>query len=244
VYTYNKCIQDSNLVYSGLPQIEGVKTGLGNAESIFKTIEVSDEKNIVKVISGKGEGGHTESEYDYWFEYYKEGIERLLQLRLNSIGNESTEILKLNYAYDDNIGTVERLSRDIINKIDELSNRFESDQESEINIAIPLNLSYKHWVGMVITKHGNEIKLEYMDSARHPMPQELKEHLNKLLSEHYKNFLISVNEKEVALQSYGNCGLETVENIIEAISPGARVDEENVLVVHNLLLGDSLVFGS
>jgi hypothetical protein len=209
-----------------------VKSSFGNQESVFKGIEVRD----IFTISGKGVAEHAETEYDYWFEYHKEGLGKMLELRLDSTGNKATKVLKLDYVYDDSRASVERLGKDIINK---MSAAF--DQKDGISIAIPLNLNYKHWVGMVVSKHENEIKLEYMDSERNPMPQDLKTHLSKLLSEQYKDLTVSVNEKEVLMQTYGNCGLETVENIIEAISPGIRIDEESALLIHNLLLGDSLL---
>lgn len=109
-----------------------------------EVISLLDEK-----ISGNGFYDYESS--SYWQTYTKVAMDKLLHLRLKSIGvDEEIEAISPDNIFDGTDESAKRLVIEIESKIKD-------------KVLINLNLYNKHWVGIVIDKGTNEINLHYMD---------------------------------------------------------------------------------
>ena len=164
----------------------------------------------------------------YWYEYSKRAMDKLLQLRLESVSiDDKLAIVSPNFIFDGSRDSAKRLSMEIISK-------------NEEKILINLNLYNKHWVGIVINKSHNNIDLHYMDSEQEAIPLILKEELLDALILAYPSRQIHIIKEELESQKYNNCGLEVIENFILYLT-GDRLSQEDALPVQSLLFEDSII---
>ena len=54
---------------------------------------------------------------------------------------------------------------------------------------------------------------------------------------------VNLREIELELQKYNNCGPEVIENFIFYLTDGNRLSQEEAIVLHSLLLENSLLMG-
>lgn len=179
-----------------------------------------------------GKGLYEYEQENYWYQYSNEAMEQLLKLRLDSIGVEKVKVVNPNYVWDDSIANAERLSNEIITA------SIDHDK-----VLVTLNLYGKHWVGIALDKSKAEIS--YMDSEQNRIPTLLKKQLTEKLatSSFYMEYQVNLREIELELQKYNNCGPETIENFISYLTGGNRLSQEEAVVLHSLLLENSLLIG-
>lgn len=176
---------------------------------------------------------NSESSYNsYWYEYTKEAMDAILELRLETvkdISNLETKLFSPSYVWDNSKATTEKLCNEISNDL--------KNTNQHTTLLIPLNLYGKHWVGIAIAKSEEGIKISYMDSENNPIPDILKVTLKEVLSDSKG---LEIAEVKVPLQHYDNCGPETIENLIGHVS-GYRIDEDSALTIHSILVGDTII---
>jgi len=201
------------------------------------------ESNIVEPGTSFGDGdtnfdgyGMSIHEHEsYWNAYSKEGIIKLLQLRLESAQIEGIKIVCPNYVWDGSIEVAEKLNNEIIARIS-------SDNKQE-TLLVVLNLYGKHWVGMVVEKNDSEITISYMDPEQGEVPKLLQDLLENRMLQEYPEYTINFAKVEVEQQRYNNCGPEVIENFIEYLTE-ERVNQEDVSAIHSLIFEDTLLLGN
>lgn len=196
-------------------------------------------------IEGEGLGAEEYGHVSYWHKYTKAAMDKMLQLRLESIkvSNEehdkeaqANKIISPDYVWDDQESTAAKLIADIALNLGRGVEREGEGGEARV-IILPLNLYNKHWVGIAINAHEGRIDITYMDSQQKAMPGLLREALSTLDLHHP----ITITEKGVEQQKSNNCSLEVIENFMLHLT-GYRLEQENALPVHAFLYEDSLFY--
>jgi len=156
-------------------------------------------------------------------------MNKLLNLRLDSaeVAKDDLQIINPSCAFDGTITSAEELATEITSQI------FCG------KALVILNLYNKHWVGIVVDKKDEEIKLTYMDSEQVAMPELLKTMLAKEMAAANPECNISVVEAVLEVQKYNNCGLEVIENFVSYIT-GNRLGQEDALIAHSMLFEDTV----
>jgi tetratricopeptide (TPR) repeat protein len=202
--------------------------------SIVK-ICVSDPAILTRLL-GKNFSGQGNTDYeganswsDPWMEYTKEGMNELLALRLEAADQRDVKTIMPNYIYDGTIDSAKKLAHEISANLSKKS-------------LVVINLSGKHWVGLVIKKEADNINIIYLDSEQEVIPEELKKQLVQQISLSYPGHNIELSQPELEPQKYNNCGPELIENIIANVTNSERtVAQEDTVAIHSVLLEDSLI---
>jgi hypothetical protein len=175
-----------------------------------------------------GGGLFVYTEFTYWNIYTKLAMEKLLQLRLETIHLEDKiDTFSPNYVFDDSNVSALRLAKDITTKIRD-------------TLLVNLNLHGKHWVGIVVEKAAGEINIHYMDPEQQAMPALLKKMLAETLAMANPEQRINITETELEPQKYNNCGPEVIENFMQYLT-NHRLSQEDAVPVHALLYEDSIM---
>lgn len=173
-------------------------------------------------FSGQGNADYVET--DPWMEYTKEGMDELLKLRLEAADQSHVKTILPNYVYDDSEESAQKLANEISNNLEDKA-------------LVILNLSGKHWVGLVIEKGSCVIDINYMDSEQGAMPALLKEQLIGQISKNYPEHTIQLIQPEIESQRYNNCGPEVIENLTSLLlGVGTRTtSQEDAVAIHSAL---------
>jgi hypothetical protein len=187
-------------------------------------------------FSGKGTNSseeHSSFEYKSFTEYYSDGIDSMLFLRINELNpviNQNLLVLNAHHYLEGNNTSV----KNIISEIQEPVANSEN-----ITILIPYNIEDKHWVCVILEKtKDDKIDIQYIDSENNKIPQILIEELTKNLEK--LGYKTSYNQLDVQMQKYDNCGSEVVENFMYYIT-GERFSQEESIVQHSKLLEQYLL---
>ncbi|WP_342256968.1 tetratricopeptide repeat protein [Rickettsia endosymbiont of Aspidapion aeneum] len=197
-----------------------------------------------EMITGQGTREYEEGNYDeYWYEYSKQAMDQLLELRLKSTGIENAKIISADYVFNDS--SKFDFIRDLLAKIpveftvsDNINGS--NDNHNITKLLIPINLYNKHWVGLVLEHSSDKVTVYYMDSENKPMTKILRSSFEDELAKLYPDLHIKITEQQVQEQKYNNCGLEVIENLI-AMCCGIRVTQDEALALHSLLFQDSVL---
>jgi hypothetical protein len=200
-------------------------------------LDYAKQKGYVEIISilaiysnptGKGLEEHNEE--SYWYEYSREGINKLLVLRLDNSCIEGVKTVDP-VLWCDSFNTIERLSNEIVSNLERGSSK----------TLVPLNLYGKHWVGIIAEKSAGKINLIYMDSEQQEMPALLREQLTTQIAASLE-CQVSVTEPKLELQEFNNCGAEMIENFLLYLT-GCRLSQEKAVEFHSWLLEEDLTIG-
>ncbi len=210
--------------------------GLNDLEYDKHTSIIILNENSIKILRDKlssqnyeGEGTRDYDSLSYWHIYSKNAMYEILQLRLESVSiNEGVEIFSPNYIFDGSNDLALKLAKDVISKV------------ADKKLLVTLNLYNKHWVGIVVDKIADELKLHYLDSEQQPIPLILKKVFTEFLHRTYPESQINIMETELKPQKYNNCGLEVIENFMQYLA-GHRLSQEDALPIHTLLYEDSIM---
>lgn len=182
--------------------------------------------------SGENFSGQGNSEYaedNPWMEYTKEGMDQLLKLRLEAVDQRDVKTIMPNYVYDGSEESAQKLANEISNNLKDKA-------------LVVLNLSGKHWVGLVIKKSAEVIDIQYMDSEQGMMPPLLQEALISQVAQNFPQHNIQVAKTALELQKYNNCGPEVIENITSLLLGEERTtSQEDAVAIHSALLENSLM---
>jgi tetratricopeptide (TPR) repeat protein len=178
-------------------------------------------------FSGQGNGEH--EAVDPWMEYTQEGMDKLLELRLESADQKDVKTIMPNYIYDGSKESANQLANEISNNLEERS-------------LVVLNLFGKHWVGLVIEKSTEAIDIKYMDSEQEIIPAALKEQLINQITINCPEHNIQFTEAVIEPQKYNNCGPEVIENLTShLLGWGRTTSQEDAVAIHSALFEDSLM---
>jgi hypothetical protein len=187
-------------------------------------------------FSGKGTNHsdeHSSFEYKSFTEYYSDGIDNMLLLRikeLNPIINQNLLVLNAHHYLEGNNTSV----KNIISEIQETVANSEN-----ITILIPYNIEDKHWVCVILEKtKDDKIDIKYIDSENNKIPQILIEELTQNLEK--LGYKTNYNQLDTQMQKYDNCGSEVVENFMYYLT-GERFSQEDSIVQHSKLLEQYLL---
>jgi len=168
--------------------------------------------------------------HKYWSEYSREGLCDLLKLRLDEAKVEGVKIFAPNYIWNGQVATAHKLTQEILLSLTEYNK----------TILIPLNLYGKHWVGMIIERNGDDIKIHYVDPEQTKAPKLLGDALTQKLRELTPNGVVDFVETKVEPQKYNNCGPELIEHFMHHLT-GKRATQDSAVEVHSSLLEGSLL---
>lgn len=139
-----------------------------------------------------GQGSLNYEVVDPWMEYTKEGMDKLLQLRLEASDQQDIKTIIPNYIYDGTTDNAKKLANEISMNLSEKS-------------LVVLNLFGKHWVGLAIEKDAETLDIQYMDSEQEMIPAALKEQLINQITINCPGHNIQFTDTELEAQKY-NCG--------------------------------------
>lgn len=197
----------------------------------YTPLDLAEKHRSAKVIQVLndfiGKGLEVCNEASYWYEYSKDKVSKILDLRMTSIKIEKIKVISP-ILWDGSVLGAK-----------ECSDRITSTLHDKEAVLVPINFFNKHWVGIAIAKNNNEINLNYMDSEQLKMPGLLKEIITTVLITEYPRHCVSIIEREVEKQRYNNCGPEVVENFMQHIT-SCRFSQEDAPLAHLLLLEDDL----
>jgi hypothetical protein len=180
-------------------------------------------------FSGQGNGEYEAA--DPWMEYTKEGMNKLLELRLEAADQKDIKTIMPNYIYDGSEESANQLANEISINLEERS-------------LVVLNLFGKHWVGLVIEKGDKTIDIQYMDSEQEMIPPLLQEQLINQITINCPGHNIQFTDTELEPQKYNNCGPEVIENITShLLGWGRTTSQEDAVAIHSALFEDSLMSG-
>ena len=164
---------------------------------------------------------------EHYVRYCSSGINVLLPLRIKNAELSDIAILKASFL---NANTILDLLDVALTRIHHGFN----------NVALPLNIQEKHWVGMLIKKKESVLEITYLDSENAGLSQNIKDLIVNFLSETHYN--INLIEAKLEQQKYGNCDPELIENFIKLLT-GTRVSQEEAVIKHSKLFEQSLLSG-
>ncbi len=213
-----------------LNNLSDIYNKLGNQEKAQEYFDKARKMEEALSFNPSGNGAYDYANANYWNHYYKEGLEQILKLRLENINVKEVIIKSLEYVWLDNTTIADKFTCDIKTAIEEVRS----------SVLIPLNLYAKHWVGIVIEKHEENIKIVYMDSEQHPIPTLLKTTLESVINDACTNYDITLEERNVEKQITNNCGSEVIENFIDYLTD-CRIPQDSAVMVHSALLEDYLL---
>jgi ankyrin repeat protein len=190
-----------------------------------------DSEKVSQLLSNfTGKGLEEYNEESYWYEYSKDGINKLLALRLDNSYIDGVKIVD-SVLWSDSFSTIEILSNEIVSNLGGDAGK----------ILVPLNLYGKHWVGIAAEKSAGKINLIYMDSEQQEMPALLREQLTTQIAASLE-CQVSVTEPKLELQKFNNCGVEMIENFLLYLT-GCRLSQEIAVEFHSRLLEEDLTIG-
>lgn len=146
-------------------------------DTVVIGLNVSEDKEVdircYEIPKGKNFSGNAANEgnnsynlpYSDWFnKYYSEGIEKILQLRINDLEPELKEKIKILPAkYQLSAGNT-----DIDKMIEEIT-RLDT-KEGDI-VLVPYNVENKHWVDLIFKKSSEGFEVIYSDPENKPIEQ-------------------------------------------------------------------------
>lgn len=158
----------------------------------------------------------------YFGKYTLDAIDTILQLRLFDTDQSSNiDILQASF-----------LDKNKNNITDIIEGIFYSDKNI---ILVPINLFNKHAVGLIFERNeDNSYQIKYIDPMNNPIPSELLEVIQNILSDS------QYEQIEVEQQKYANCGPEIIENFIFYLT-GTRVSQEKAIELHSKLVENHLL---
>jgi ankyrin repeat protein len=201
---------------------------LANLSGHHQIAELLSKHNAPEDTMGNGSGNYESP--SYWNQYSQIGITELLELRIKDLG----VLEKVKMLTSDVVWSGDREKGNILVKT-----IIEFLGHEERIAVMPLNLYYKHWVGMVIRKDDHGVSLTYLDSENNPIPVKLE----VTLKDQLKNvgYDIDINSVRVEQQVSNNCGPEVIENIILYLT-GIRLQQDKAVEYHSYLLEQKLIF--
>lgn len=212
------------------------------------------EESLRLNLSGQGTLNDLKEDFGYYpffNEYYSEGINSILSLRLkdalgNSIKEGKIKILPAKYLFSENILEIDNFNVDNLKILAEDAKELLIQNPEVTALLVPLNLNLNHWVGMVfvINKEQQILQVKYFDSENKPMPSLFLETLISSFANACNDIFININiEQELTeKQISNNCGSEVIENFVQYFT-GYRLSQEDAIPMHSLLLEVSLLGG-
>ena len=188
-----------------------------------------DEENEKK--GGLAFAHHAPSSFrQMFFSYYTKRMNEILALRLRSVrldGNVKTlPAVYINEKKDNVPYFIKTLPRIL---------------PHTCKILAPINLYDRHWAGLIAERaDGTSWLLTYIDPENQPIPTVLENKLRQHFAELAPEHKITIRQRQVETQKYGNCGPEVVENFIEYLI-GQRVSQEAAVLLHSRLMEDHLL---
>lgn len=175
---------------------------------------------------------------DYMFDYNELALNNLLKVRLESV-IEGTKALKSIKVLETSVVDIHNNVIPIENKIialnEDIISIYKTDKAVKhvlVPILIPVNALIYHWVGVAVTKEGNELFISYLDSENNKDNKLLQTLLIYHLQKSFPYLYISYKQIPVEQQKYNNCGLELIENFIFYLT-GERASQEEAPYVHS-----------
>jgi|GEM_PF-1299266 len=210
-------------------------------EKKFTTVKISlnvdmDKKvtvqHSVKNFKGNGTDDEGDNSYDLpycdWFnEYYSEGIETILALRLKNLRSKidgNIKILPAKYQ--------------LTSKSTDMDKVVHSITADDDIVLVPYNIENKHWVGLIFQKSGDEYKVRYIDPENKPIEPRLLSSLKEELCTIGQKF--DLQQVKLEKQKYKNCGAEVVENFVYYLT-GDRIKTDKAVIYHSKLLEKALL---
>lgn len=206
---------------------------IGISVSGKKEINIAYEE-IFKDKNFSGEGTSKDDNsydlpYNEWFnKYYSEGIEKILQLRINELKpdlKEKISVLPARYQLKSGNTDIKKLI-ETVNQLDITENSL---------VLIPYNIGNKHWVGFILRK-TDSFEVVYIDPENNPIDSALLLDLEQSLGIEKHDF----QQKLVVTQKYNNCGSELIENFIYHLT-GNRIEESEAVMHHSYLMENELM---
>ena len=202
------------------------------SEILLWLLNPSNSYKEERNFSGEGTSKDNNSydlPYSKWFnKYYSEGIEKILQLRINELApdlKEKISILPARYQLKSGNTDIKRII-EAINQLDIAENGI---------VLIPYNIGNKHWVGFILRKTAS-FEVVYIDPENNPIDSALLLDLKKSLGIEKHNF----EQKLITKQKYNNCGSELIENFIYYLT-GNRIEESEAVTHHSHLIENELI---
>jgi ribosomal protein L25 (general stress protein Ctc) len=230
------CKETAQNAIEQIKEKEYAKKFIETWDTILIGISVSGKKEINiayeevfkdKNFSGEGTNKDDNSydlPYSEWFnKYYSEGIEKILQLRINELKpdlKEKISVLPARYQLKSGNTDIKKLI-EAVNQLDITENSL---------VLIPYNIGNKHWVGLILRK-TDSFEVVYIDPENNPIDSALLLDLEQSLGIEKHNF----QQKLVVKQKYNNCGSELIENFIYHLT-GNRIEESEAVIHHSYLM--------
>jgi ankyrin repeat protein len=219
----------AKLLLAKKPDLISIEDKCENTALVLAVLFDSEKvSQLLNNFTGKGLEEHNEE--SYWYEYSKEGINKLLALRLDNSCIEGVKTVDP-VLWSDSFSTIERLSNEIVSNLGGDTGK----------ILVPLNLYGKHWVGIITEKSASKVNLTYMDSEQQKMPALLREQLTTQIAASFE-CQVSITEPKLELQKFNNCGVEMIENFLLYLT-GCRLSQEKAVEFHSWLLEEDLTIG-
>lgn len=190
------------------------------------------QKAAVKFLKKHGNGEDIDNNFGYhsFFDCYDtDGINEILQLRINAIDNN--DIDKSNLKTLEAIYSLDKDGTNAIEIADKVKTFLAQNFET---ILVPYNIDNQHWVGIIFEKDNEDVVIKYLDSQNNVAPAELVEELLSQF-EQARFFLLGVEQ-----QKAGNCGPEVIENFMEYIF-GTRIPQDITVIEHSRLIEEHLL---
>ena len=155
----------------------------------------------------------------FYSKYYVNGLEQILDLRLEEEG----------------ISSITRLDCSILCNIKEFVKSdlvFVKKMLSESSNAIikPYNIDYRHWVGIAFLPNKETLSIEYIDSENNPIPKILKDSISSVFPNS------KVIEKVITPEIPNCCGAEVVEELVQSVSGIGRLSTKEAVMHHMILM--------
>ena len=212
-------------------------------DTVVIGLNVSEDKEVdircYEIPKGKNFSGNGTNEgnnsynlpYSDWFnKYYSEGIEKILQLRINDLEPKLKEKIKILPAkYQLSAGNTD------IDKMIEEVTRLDT-KEGDI-VLVPYNVENKHWVDLIFKKSGEGFEIIYSDPENKPIEQILLVDLKRELE--FAGQKLEFKQQVVEDQKYNNCGSEIIENFMYYLT-SHRVSQEQAVLFHSQLIENDL----
>jgi len=212
-------------------------------DTVVIGLNVSEDKEVdikcYEVPKGKNFSGNGTNEednsynlpYSSWFnKYYSEGIEKILQLRINDLEPELKEkikVLSAKYQLSSRNTDMDK----IIGEITKL------DVKEEAIVLVPYNVENKHWVDLIFKKNIKGFEVIYSDPENKPIEPILLVDLQRELERAGQK--LEFETQVVEGQKYNNCGSEMIENFMYYLT-GHRIPQEQAVLFHSQLIENDL----
>lgn len=204
--------------------------GIGiNVDAKNKEVTVGYEVNFKG--SGDEEYDHVHLPYSDWFnEYYSEGINSLLKLRVGGLPSAlsaNVQLLDARYQFADGKTDMKKIVDNICTAVFGV-------------FLVPYNIENRHWVGMAFEKTTESalIRVVYFDPENQYIDQVVLSNLKESLE--FSGYDLEFTQEFVQKQQYDNCGAEVIEGFVEYLG-GERVDSQCAVPYHSQLLENSLL---